>query len=417
VSDSTDQILTLPIAVPAEWERVPLREVVEFVADGDWVESKDQGGSDFRLIQISNIGTGSFVETGNLRYITADTFDRLRCTEILAGDVLVARMPEPTGRAWFVSQLQGRCITAVDVAIVRPLPERVDGRYLSYFLNTPVNLSRVDGLATGTTRRRVRRADLARLEIPVPPIGEQRAIAGVLGVLDNKIESNRRQCRILDELALTSCKKLFRSDLESDTGSRLGDIAAIALGGTPSRSRPEFWNDGRIAWINSGALHERPLITASDMITDEGLRSSATKIVPSGSTVVAITGATLGVVSRLGIDAAINQSVVGIYVPESRELTDYIYIWMRLNIARLVSSATGAAQQHVNKSNFEDLRISLPNEAGLRSMVEVSSLLDAQTTLSRQNKSLVALRESLLPELLSGRLRVRDAEKVVEGAV
>ena len=417
MSDSTDQILTLPIAVPAEWERVPLREVVEFVADGDWVESKDQGGSDFRLIQISNIGTGSFVETGNLRYITADTFDRLRCTEILAGDVLVARMPEPTGRAWFVSQLQGRCITAVDVAIVRPLPERVDGRYLSYFLNTPVNLSRVDGLATGTTRRRVRRADLARLEIPVPPIGEQRAIAGVLGVLDNKIESNRRQCRILDELALTSCKKLFRSDLESDTGSRLGDIAAIALGGTPSRSRPEFWNDGRIAWINSGALHERPLITASDMITDEGLRSSATKIVPSGSTVVAITGATLGVVSRLGIDAAINQSVVGIYVPESRELTDYIYIWMRLNIARLVSSATGAAQQHVNKSNFEDLRISLPNEAGLRSMVEVSSLLDAQTTLSRQNKSLVALRESLLPELLSGRLRVRDAEKVVEGAV
>jgi len=289
----------------------------------------------------------------------------------------------------------------------------LDPRYV-YYLFESLDLS---GFDSGSVQPMLNRNYIAGVPLRVPDLAEQREIAGVLGALDDKIESNRRQCKILDELALTTCKKLFRSDLESDMGPRLGDVASITLGGTPSRSRPEFWDDGRIAWINSGALHERPLITASDMITDEGLRRSATKIVPSGSTVVAITGATLGVVSRLGIDAAINQSVVGIYVPDSRELTDYIYIWMRLNIARLVSSATGAAQQHVNKSNFEELQVSAPDETGLQSMIEVSSLLDAQTALSRQNKSLVALRDSLLPELLSGRLRVRDAEKVVEGVV
>src|SRR2546425_969283 len=97
--------IDLPFSVPDAWETPLLADCCDFVRDGDWVETKDQGGSDYRLLQISNIGLGSFVETGNYRWITNATFERLRCTQIEPGDVLVARMPEPTGRCWFVNTL------------------------------------------------------------------------------------------------------------------------------------------------------------------------------------------------------------------------------------------------------------------------------------------------------------------------
>jgi type I restriction enzyme S subunit len=96
-----------------EWREVELSEVTLEVADGDWIETKDQGGSDYRLLQVSNIGVGCFRETGKYRYVTEDTFRRLRCTQITPGMVLVARMPDPVGRAWFVDRLDGRAITAV----------------------------------------------------------------------------------------------------------------------------------------------------------------------------------------------------------------------------------------------------------------------------------------------------------------
>jgi type I restriction enzyme S subunit len=84
--------------IPEGWEVRRLDVLCRSVQDGDWIETKDQGGQDFRLLQISNVGVGEFVETGNFRYITDETFQRLRCTELVPGDLLVARMPDPIGR-------------------------------------------------------------------------------------------------------------------------------------------------------------------------------------------------------------------------------------------------------------------------------------------------------------------------------
>ena len=131
-----DEAITLPFDVPDDWGVSPLGARCQFVRDGDWIERKDQGGSDFRLLQISNIGVGQFVETGNYRWITEETFRRLNCTEILPGDVIVARMPDPTGRAWHVEGLPWRAVTAVDVAIIRTEQDRLEPRFLAYFLNS-----------------------------------------------------------------------------------------------------------------------------------------------------------------------------------------------------------------------------------------------------------------------------------------
>jgi type I restriction enzyme S subunit len=156
------------------WEQLELANACESLEDGDWVESKDQGGEDFRLLQISNIGVNEFVETGNFRYVTEETFRRLNCREILPGQILISRMPKPIGRAWLVSQMPWRLITAVDAAIVAPNPEIADPYFLTYFLNSRENLDRCERRAGGATRPRIARRDLGSLPLLRPPLSLQR---------------------------------------------------------------------------------------------------------------------------------------------------------------------------------------------------------------------------------------------------
>ena len=92
---------------PEGWERTTVASACNSFEDGDWIETKDQGGEDFRLLQISNIGENAFVETGNYRFITARKFNELRCNELMPGDILISRMPKPIGRAWMATRNHG----------------------------------------------------------------------------------------------------------------------------------------------------------------------------------------------------------------------------------------------------------------------------------------------------------------------
>jgi len=142
--------------------------------DGDWIESKDQGGEDYRLLQISNIGVNEFVETGNYRYIIADTVRRLNCREIRPGQILISRMPKPIGRAWLVTEMPWRVVTSVDVAVLTPKTNVADSYFIVHHLNAPASLEMCAQQAVGATRPRIACRELAALPIVVPPIERQR---------------------------------------------------------------------------------------------------------------------------------------------------------------------------------------------------------------------------------------------------
>ena len=177
--------------IPADWEVVQLGCVCEPIKDGDWIESRDQGGHDYRLLQLSNVGTGEFIETGTSRWITRATFRRLNCTEVHLEDVLVARMPDPVGRALYISELTSPTITAVDVAIVRTNGDILLPQYLAHNLNSARNLNAMRSLATGTTRKRIRRSDIATRRIALPPLEEQQIIVDTLNGVQRAINRGR----------------------------------------------------------------------------------------------------------------------------------------------------------------------------------------------------------------------------------
>jgi type I restriction enzyme, S subunit len=185
--------------VPVGWERATLREACLSIEDGDWIETKDQGGSDYRLLQISNVGVNEFVETGNYRFITEETYSRLNCRELLPGCILIARMPKPIGRAWLVHEMPWRMITAVDVAIAVTDPEVADPYFLTYFINSPANLALCERRAVGATRQRITRRDVAGLPLTLPPLRLQEQFRDVVELLNRQRQLLQRQCERLSE--------------------------------------------------------------------------------------------------------------------------------------------------------------------------------------------------------------------------
>ena len=183
--------------IPKGWEVRRLDQMCRSIQDGDWIETKDQGGEDYRLLQISNVGVGEFVETGNFRYVTQETFDRLRCNEIVPDDLLVARMPTPIGRGWLATKMPWKMITAVDVAIIRAETAVLHPLFLVQAWNDDSNLRRIAAQASGTTRLRITRRELAAMEFVMPPVSMQQKFAHVVEPQSEMIEALREQIQNL----------------------------------------------------------------------------------------------------------------------------------------------------------------------------------------------------------------------------
>lgn len=169
-------------------------------ADGDWIESKDQSDEGIRLIQTGNIGNAQYLDKGErARYITDDTFDRLKCTEVKANDILISRLPDPVGRACIIPEGLGKCITAVDCTIVR-LGSRILPEYFIAYTLSPFYMMQVAARETGSTRKRISRKNLGILKIPVPTIPEQESFASIVRQSD---KSKFEMEQALSELTAT----------------------------------------------------------------------------------------------------------------------------------------------------------------------------------------------------------------------
>ncbi|SRR3712207_2155250 len=214
----------------------------------------------------------------------------------------------------------------------------------------------------------------------------------------------------LEQQAQTIFEYYFiNNDYEIKENTNLGSVCRCLLGGTPSRTKTEYWN-GNIAWINSGEVNRFRIISPTEYITKEGLNCSTTKLLPAKTTVLAITGATLGQVSLLEIDSCTNQSVVGI-VPNTEIPYEFIYPFIKSNIRELVLHQTGGAQQHINKQNIESIKILIPNDKILKEYINVVSPM--YSTISNncfESNSLIELRDSLLSKLMSGEIDVSNID-------
>ena len=180
--------------------RIKLSSLCSTFVDGDWIESKDQSELGVRLIQTGNVGNGFFKDKEDKsRYISEETFDNLHCTEIYPGDILVSRLPDPIGRACIIPQGIGRTITAVDCTIIR-LKDIILPDYFIAYTMTPSYAAQINEVTTGTTRRRVSRANLGNILIPCPSIAKQQQFVAIAKQADKSKFELRKSIDAIDQV-------------------------------------------------------------------------------------------------------------------------------------------------------------------------------------------------------------------------
>lgn len=331
-----------------------------------------------------------------------------------------------------------------------------DPRFISYFLRDVDFLAYSDKAAVpGLNRNHLHQA---RVRIPTDP-REQRAIAHILGTLDDMIALNRRANETLEAMTRTLFKAWFvdfepvRAKLEgrwqrgqslpglpahlydifpdrlveSELGeipegwrhSTIGEEVTVCGGSTPSTKEPEFWEGGKHCWATPkdlSALKFPVLLDTDRKITDAGLAKISSGLLPVG-TVLLSSRAPIGYLAIAEVPTAINQGFIAMKCDGTLPNV-FVLPWCRESMDAIVGNANGSTFQEISKSNFRPLRVVVPSDPVLTSFTRSAGSLYRQLAENeRESRSLARLRDTLLPKLISGELRVPDAERMVGAAV
>jgi type I restriction enzyme S subunit len=166
---------------------------------------------------------------------------------------------------------------------------------------------------------------------------------------------------------------------------KIGDFAEVITGGTPSTAIKEYWDNGTIPWLNSGELNEDIVTKSENFITVLGLQNSAARLMPIDTVLIALTGATTGVVGYLTIEACANQSVTGI-LPSKKHHPKYLYYYLKSIRSKVLNDSYGGAQKHISQGYVKELQIPLPP---LPIQKRIAEILDAADALKRKDQELL----------------------------
>ncbi|ACJ34417.1 restriction endonuclease subunit S [Anoxybacillus flavithermus] len=307
--------------------------------------------------------------------------------------------------------------------------KKVNNLFLYYFLKS--NLPMIENMANGSTFKEISGSVAKTIPISLPPLNIQEKIVSIIGSLDDKIELNLKMNETLGEMAMTLYKHWFvdfgpfqdGEFVESELGmipkgwkaKKLGDLYDTSSGGTPSRRKTEYYQDGTINWLKTKELNDNFIFETEEKITELGLENSSAKVFPKNTVIIAMYGATVGKLGILSEPSSTNQACCAVI--EKNQSFSYVlaYLYLLFNRTKIVGLANGGAQQNINQQIIRDLLIVVPTEKALNIIQpKLLVLFELIRTNEQENRYLINLRDYLLPRLLSGEIDVSQAEKQVE---
>ena len=384
------------------------------------------------------------------RFVSQETYSNWFRGHPKPGDILFVNKATP-GRVCLVPDPVDFCI-AQDMVALRADAERVYPRFLFAALRSQIVQERIGTMHVGTLIPHFKKGDFDKLMIPVPDRVSQEFIGDIYYELSAKIDLNQRTNETLEAMARALFKswfvdfdpvrakaegrdpclpqalvdlfpaRLVDSELgESPEGWRVGTVgdlcAAIFSGGTPSTREPTFW-DGGIPWLSSGETREKVILYTERTITEAAVTNSSTRLAPAKATVIASAGQgnTRGQTSFLAFDSYINQSVVALVADRSASSPHHLFFDLerRYEEFRRVSDAHSSRGSLTTKL-LAGLQVVLPSPALVDHFDDVvDPMVTRVVELRKQSRTIAALRDALLPKLVSGELRVGNAERFSE---
>lgn len=381
--------------------------------DGDWIEKKDQDAKGaVRLIQLADVGPGEFRDKSD-RHITVEKADELHCTFLRKGDILIARLGDPLCKAC-VFPLDGLYITAVDVAILRIGSDVVNPKYLIYLLNSPWFKDQVKQYESGTTRKRISRKNLDRIEMIFPPLPEQERIVSrieeLFSQLDAGVETLKKTKAQLAVYRQAVLKEAFSCCAEKKS---IREMSSIVTSG--SRGWAKYYCDNGAKFIRIGNLTRNKIYIDLDDIQHVQLPDKAegtrTKLAPN-DVLVSITAdlGNIGLVPNGIGEAYVNQHIAMIRF--NNQMQGEFYAWyLRSEYGQqdLLRNKRGGGKLGLGLDDIRDSRVPVVSNETAESILSIIesrlSVCDSiEHTVDLALQQAEAMRQSILKDAFEGRL-------------
>lgn len=334
------------------------------------------------------------------------------------GDTIMARITPclENGKVSKVNILtQGEVgFGSTEYIVLRAIPNVSDPDFIYYLtISDFVRAPAIKSMVGSSGRQRVQQNVLETLELPIPPYDEQKKIAAILSALDEKIAINREINENLERQAQAFFQELFvdNADPEWAIGT-INDLGAVVGGSTPSKAKPEYYTETGIAWITPKDLSvnkSKFISHGENDITELGLKNSSATIMPEG-TVLFSSRAPIGYIAVAAGEVATNQGFKSI-VPKPEVGTAFVYYFLKHNLPIIEGMASGSTFKEVSGSTMKGVPAVIPDTDTIARFNDFCSPIFAQQRiLEEQNHSLAALRDNLLPKLMSGEVDVSDIQ-------
>ncbi len=255
----------------------------------------------------------------------------------------------------------------------------------------------------GDVRSGLDKSAFFNLKIPIPPIEEQRHLVAQYQAVENRIRNNERLIASLEATAQTIFRHYFVENIDSNNlpnGWRMGTIGEyckeMKSGGTPSRNHNEYWDTNDYPWLKSGEVHNNVIINVEESISKAGLENSSAKMIPKGSVVMAMYGATAAQVAYLNCATTTNQACCNM-ICYHKEDAAYLYYHLLANQEDIKKLANGGAQENLSQELIAQQPILLFDDNEKKAMFV--PILDYQIVLYKENSKLTELQSLLLTKM------------------
>ena len=396
--------------------RVTIDQATSLIIDHRGKTPKKLGAdwtiSGHRVISAQNI-KGSRIDENDHHYVDSRTYAKWMKVPLAAGDTLLTS-EAPLGEVAYL-QYDVDWVLGQRLYALRTEPSLAVGRFLFYALQSPLVRNDLESRATGTTVFGISQVELRKVQIPCPPIVEQRRIAGVLGALDDKIESNLRTISLSESLILAHFSQLFNSGHVS-AGTALSDLMEV-------NPRYSLKRESLAIKVSMQDIpSDSPIInTHSVMPVGAGSRFSNGDVLFARISPCLENGKTAVVDFLSGSEVGFGSTEFIVLSPRGEISTTWIYALARdpnFREACRQAMSGSSGRQRLSADFFSRYTIATPKESDLVAFNEATMpLLTFMGARRDENQRLAQLRDALLPELMSGRMRVDEAGCLVSEAL
>ena len=388
----------------SEWKECKLSELMELVGGGTPKTSiPEYWGGDIPWLSVTDFNNGRKFCFDAEKKITERGLSESNTKLLKKGQLIISAR----GTVGIVSVL-GRDMAFNQSSYgINAIESITCNSFLYYLLKD--NIANFHSASYGAVFDTITKETFNQIVIILPPLSEQRAIASVLSSLDDKIDLLHRQNKTLEAMAETLFRQWFGEGADEGWGEgSLLELIRLVGGGTPKTDVPEYW-DGGIPWLTGGDIasnHKSFVLNAEKTITENGLNNSSTKLLMKYATIITARG-TVGKYCLIAEPMAFSQSNYGI-LPNIDNCFFFTYLLINHVVVKLRSSAYGSVFDTITTTTFKENKVPIPRESEIRSFENTVSTYFQKIFLNKtQIRTLEKLRNTLLPKLMSGEIRVK----------